>query len=143
MGMVAVCIKAIFNTFYYNPNFLGKVIISPILEELFKSLTLYIVLYYGLKKTEIDYPLLYWYMLGIFTGTGFGFLEAIWAYRLLEKPSLLHDRIAATMSHIATTYIDGLGITNYITLEQLRWLTTIGIGIIIHGGWNWWVNYAH
>lgn len=145
-GILAAFPKLILNTIYYDSGFLGKIVLSPITEELFKAAFLLSILHHNFKKGN-EYNIMLvsiWvlYSFGLFTGLGFGVYESITAYNILNKPSLLLPRFFATILHMCTTFISGIGLTKYITTNQRAYISTIIPAIILHAWWNYVMNYS-
>ena len=69
-----------------------------------------------------------------------------------EKPekgrsslSTLGDRFAYWLSQITSPFVVGLGVLGYVSLsttstvtDGLRWLTVIGVGLLVPFGFVWW-----
>jgi RsiW-degrading membrane proteinase PrsW (M82 family) len=106
-------------------------VLVPLLEELIKTIALWPMLRRGLSP-------LYAFVGGAVAGGAYGLFEAFFLVQPGEGwASLMIARAGATLMHMITTGMAGLGLS--LAIQRKRWTTALRYyfyAVLLHGFWN-------
>ena len=130
-GYLAIVMKSLLNTYtgLNQIELMSTIIISPIFEEVFKFISIYLLLLV-FKQYSSDQKT--YAMSGVILGFSFGILEWVLGY----PNALWSDRVLATLAHMWWGYFVGRASYFGIINEWKNALISLGVAIVCHILWN-------
>ena len=130
-GLLAIFLKGLLNTYtgLNQIQLISTIIISPIVEEIFKFISIYLLLLI-FKQYSSDQKT--YAVSGVILGFSFGVLESVLGF----PNALWSDRVLATLAHMWWGYFIGRSAYFGFNNEWKNAGINLGVAILCHILWN-------